>query len=699
MKKKRKNSIGIFSKPVTRKKWNKKYIGKIYLPEDKDFLEKLLNEDDGKVFINAEGLSKNDLNRLKKLGGVIKKNRKSLNLIIISIAVLIAGGIIFFDVYLKNKLVEQIIETQLERVFLAEVDVKGVDLSVLGGRLHLDHLTVCDAQKPMTNLFECLSIKSDIKTSELLQGRVYVKELGVSGIKRGTKRTSSGALDKTSKKASESSKGSDLSLEGSIESVVNTIGALAGNIDVQKIFEDQKKNFKSFSVIENSKNQIMDFRNVWNGRVEDWSVRIKDWKSTADYVKNLTADSFSTPEDAAEAVLKLEKIYNDAERDYNEAKKDFAEVQSQISEVSVMYNNIESAVYSDYEYIESIINLPAGGKVHWAASILEDQLSVPFVKYLSYLDLGLSWYERVKKSVDKRKAKRPKSRRPGRRLPPPPDAPPEFVLFHAFASGEEPELIYTFDLRNLTSKPEQWAGETSLEIGFDTPSTGAAKALIVESGLSLDVPAIPFDMGQSFAMLDISALRGKLAVKSDVSWDYDVYSGKLDLASFNLFMDSDNPESIVYRLIKSSIEAVKPLSASGSFLWSGDGGLALSVETELDQRLGDSANAILREGAVEGEKLLKEYFDTDIAGIMKDFENAKKEFEYYAGMIQNYQKQLDDYKKQTESKITEIKKYAADLAESQAKDLIKGAVPFELNDTVDDAFDAVKNSFGSGFGF
>ena len=94
--KKKMKSPGVFRKPVSRKKWEKKFINKIYLPDDRKFLESLLAEEGGKVRINTEGMSKKDLKRLKELGKVIKKNRKKISFILTLIIVLLVGGTLFF---------------------------------------------------------------------------------------------------------------------------------------------------------------------------------------------------------------------------------------------------------------------------------------------------------------------------------------------------------------------------------------------------------------------------------------------------------------------------------------------------------------------------------------------------------------------------------------------------------------------------
>ncbi len=714
---KKRKAPGIFSKAVDKKKWEKKYIKKIYLPEDRKFLESLLVEENGMVRVNAEGLSKKDLKRLKALGKAIKQNRKRLNFILIFILVIVAGGIVFFEFYLKNMLVQRLLETQLEKIFLAQVDTDGVELSIFKGEFSLEYFAVADAQNPMKNLFECSSVTADLDTAELLQGRVLIEELGFSGLKRGTERAESGLLpapetgapadkdgdavpedsDKASSGNQKQGAAGKLVSAGkdSITDVVNQLGAIAGEIDVEEILAQQKENLESFTVLEDSKMKVEGYAGQWEGKAGEWESRIDGWETSVNYIKTVNAGSFQTLESAQSTISKLEKIYNDAEQDYSSAANDLAAVEAGINEASSMIDAIKTAISNDYDYIEGLVTLPAGEKVDWAASILEEKLSAPLQKYLSYLDRGLEWYGRFKRLSDLKKEKSPEKRRPGRSLPPPADAPPGFVLVHAFASGEEPGLSYNLSLNDLVSEPDKWENETSLEIGIDTPATGAAEALITESSLTLDVPSVPFDLGGSLSALDISVFSGSLSLDSGLGWNEDGFAGDFGLEAVELNLESEKPEGLLYRLVNTSLESVKPLTAIGSFTWNDSTGFDISVETELDDSLGNAASAMLKEGADEGLQMLKDYLDAELAEPLREFDSAREQFESYADKIRNYEQELDKYRSMADDKIAEIEQSVKDNIAKQAEKLLQDAVPDEVEKAAEDAAETLKSTLGS----
>ena len=682
MKEKKKKAPGIFKKPVKAKKWEKKYLRKVYLPEDRKFLEKLVVEEDGFIRINTEGLSKKDRDRLKALGKSIKKNRKGVSFILILIIILLAGGIVFFQFYLKNRIVQRLIETNLEKVFLAEVDTDGVNLEIFNGRFSLDYLAIADAGNPMQNLVEFSSVEASIDTAELLQGRGYIEELGFTGMKRATSRDTSGQLEPSG--SADQAEAESAGVSETIESVISQITALTGGFDPKQLLEQQKDKLVTLPLIEESVEDVKGYSEHWEGRVDVWSSKIGGWEDTVDYIKRIDANSFSTMESAAATISSLETAYNNAESDYNEIMADYRAAEQQYNEVIAMSAGIQDAVKADYAYVESLVTMPAGQKVQWAASILEEQLAMPFTKYLSYIERGLDWYERFKNFAANRDEKKKERRRPGRSLPPPSDAPAAFTIVHAFAEGEEPDLKYRFDLNNLVSEPEKQQHETSLEIDINTPASGSASALITEEGLSLELPAAPFDLGDSLAALDVASFGGFLSLDTDIGWTGKSFSGKVDLAASELSLQGINAESLLYRLVSASLDAAKPIKAAGDFMWSEAEGLALNLDTNLDEGLGAAVKAIAVEGAEEGLALLEDYLGTQLDGPLKDFDSLQGEFEGYIDRIENYEAELDKYRLMAEDKIAEIEKTVEDNLKKQAESLIKDNLPSEAGNALKD---------------
>ena len=213
----------------------------------------------------------------------------------------------------------------------------------------------------------------------------------------------------------------------------------------------------------------------------------------------------------------------------------------------------------------------------------------------------------------------------------------------------------------------------------------------------MNVPAAPFDLGESLSALEITEFDGVLALGSDIDWEDDAFYGTIDLKAAGITLGSSSPDSIIYRLISTSLESVEPLAAAGEFSWSGADGLELQLETDLDDSLGSAASELLSEGADEGVEMLREYLGVELSGPLDDFDSVKTEFEKYVDKVENYEQELDIYRKMADEKIAEIEQAVKDNIAKQAEQLLKDNLPDDL--VPDDAGDALKNVFGNGLKF
>src|SRR6056297_854383 len=77
----------------------------------------------------------------------------------------------------------------------AKVEVASTDLGLFPPRLLVHGLTIGDARKDMRNLFEAESVELMIDGSALLRRRFEIANSQISGLRVGTHRTTSGALE------------------------------------------------------------------------------------------------------------------------------------------------------------------------------------------------------------------------------------------------------------------------------------------------------------------------------------------------------------------------------------------------------------------------------------------------------------------------------------------------------------------------
>jgi len=94
-----------------------------------------------------------------------------------------------------DRLVEQAIERTGSSVVGAKVELDAVDLRPSEGAVHLTHLQVANPEAPMRNLLEADRISVDLLLGPLLEKKVVVQDLTVTGVRFDTPRKTSGALE------------------------------------------------------------------------------------------------------------------------------------------------------------------------------------------------------------------------------------------------------------------------------------------------------------------------------------------------------------------------------------------------------------------------------------------------------------------------------------------------------------------------
>ncbi|MFO7768941.1 MAG: hypothetical protein R6W82_08325, partial [bacterium] len=111
---------------------------------------------------------------------------------------LTAGWILFLDT-----VVEWGIEEAGTQIVGARVELDSADVTLTRGRLYLAGLQVTDPAAPMSNLFEAAEITTDLRVWPLLRKKVIVDTAAVRGLRFGTPREVSGALEREGTMAGE----------------------------------------------------------------------------------------------------------------------------------------------------------------------------------------------------------------------------------------------------------------------------------------------------------------------------------------------------------------------------------------------------------------------------------------------------------------------------------------------------------------
>ncbi len=110
--------------------------------------------------------------------------------LLLFLALLVLGWLLLLD-----RIVARGIEALGTHIVGARVDLAEADVRLADGAVVLRGLEVTNPDQPMTNLFEADEIVVDIRTLPLLQQKVAIDTVAVRGLRFGTERETSGAID------------------------------------------------------------------------------------------------------------------------------------------------------------------------------------------------------------------------------------------------------------------------------------------------------------------------------------------------------------------------------------------------------------------------------------------------------------------------------------------------------------------------
>lgn len=299
--------------------------------------------------------------------------------ILLSIVLLAGGYVLFFD----NIVTKALIVAGQEATG-ARVDIRSSKLTFSPFGIQLNGIEIADADKPMTNVFEVEALVAAIDLVYLLEKKIVVESVQLSGLELGTARTISGELKKK-KKRSTNSKGSS-----SDDDEVSTLG-IRESLEEVKLDEMLDKEPLAIEV---EQQKIQDDIKAKERRYKellqktDYTQQFNDIKSD---LKGLTSLEVESIED----IQKVEKAIKSA----NETQKKIEALKSTIltqkkqldSDISGLKNDIlalKSVGEGDYDRLLSTVDIGGISQGNVSQTLLNSTLK-------SRIETFLTVWERV----------------------------------------------------------------------------------------------------------------------------------------------------------------------------------------------------------------------------------------------------------------------------------------------------------------
>jgi uncharacterized protein (TIGR03545 family) len=183
---------------------------------------------------------------------------RAIVVLVLFLVLLFAGWVLLLDL-----LVERAVEETGASVVGAKVDVASADVRLGEGRVRLRGLAVANPDAPMTNLLEAREIVANVMVTPLLEKKVVVETLAVRGMRFGTPRTTSGALENPSPESGRAWREVN-AWAGQLRVPSFTLEGLGGVVNIDAI---RPESLRTLAHARATVAQADSMRVVWEGRL------------------------------------------------------------------------------------------------------------------------------------------------------------------------------------------------------------------------------------------------------------------------------------------------------------------------------------------------------------------------------------------------------------------------------------------------
>ncbi|MDR1419544.1 MAG: hypothetical protein LBI86_04160 [Treponema sp.] len=493
--------------------FEKRYAGKIPNPEDRVFFTSCF-EAKGTKMVLRDGLSPDDMKRLKTLYRVIAVNRRfAVKILPLATLGVIAAALVFFFTCFMNPLLELALERGLQTLFDARVDVDNFHLNIFRFRVGIDAITVANRNDPMKNLFQLGRMEFRLNLAAALRGKIYIEEIRADALRFGTARTVSGALPGRAARARAGREKADAPPLVDLRNF-----DAAGLLDREF---DKLSTPKLYDTALASYNEALE---KWKGQVENAKNRKDELVERARPLESINAASFTSVEAVTGTVKTVSDLLSSVEAAANDALVMVNGLDSDIKTALALEQEARSAIAGDFNHLKSYLDFGSGEAFAALEPSIREILSDTAEQYLDYGLLALEALEKFKASQDAK----PKTEKPpkapafrGRDVAFPSRDYPKFylgVLASDFTAGG---WRTGFDLRGISSNPdlagvpvtlalsvaETGAPSSAREVDF-TGSADFRTASALRFTADVSGKGFPVSLEKEFTQLGIGGFRG-----------------------------------------------------------------------------------------------------------------------------------------------------------------------------------------------
>jgi len=668
---------GIFKRKLKEKKWKKKIIRNIHIPSDRQMVENLYEPRDGRMVLNPE-IPDEIIKKLKPLSKAIKKNKGMVTRWKAFILLAVAGSILIFTFFFKNKVLETVIESSLEKVFQAQVDVVNPRFSLFKGEFGFESLTIQDKKEPGRNLIETGSSNLSISIPELTRNRFRIKKMILEDVQLNTSRESD-TLD-VKHEDSGSSKPSLLDLS-SLKDLTDD-----PTTRIESLIEEQKENLQTFKMIEGASKDLDEFTTRWKKTFGDSQNEISQLTKKYSGIANQGIPSITSIDDGKALVKKYEGYYKEISAEKDRVINLQNQFQNEKDRILNYRNNIEDVIGKDLEYLSGLITLPQQKEMQNFVSdkikeILQKRFNAYYTKAMKLMPL----YEKFKDQEKKKEEKKVSLRYPGRFiLYPSPDRPRFLIEEARLSGGDDNSGFFNLGITGITSEPEKWSEPVKLDSQWKKNGTSMTLDGILNLkdqapelfNIQFESPENPVSWKEGIPVLGIDSAKAELSYKGTGLSRLETkgVTVNLDLDFSDIEIKTSGKDDILSQTVTDTLNRIKDFMVTATVQITKEGIQSVKVDSEIDkilkQRLGDLIKDLPQQGADKLETYLRKMISERMLGIdgVKNTLNALnlESLDQIRSMedLQSAVKKLED---QAQGQAAALVKGLQDKAEAEAE--------------------------------
>lgn len=732
----------LFKKSYTTEKYEKKIGKHIYIKTDREFIDKIFvpakdkkSRDIVKVDL-TKNLPKNDVKRYKVLAKQIKSQKGGIKIVpLLAVVILIAAIGICFTLF-KNVIIKKGIVSAMQGIFQAKTDIEKVDFQFFGSSLDIRGLQQANKDEPMKNLFQMDDIMIDFNLTDLCRGKFHAENLIVAGVALGTDRKTSGELPAKVKKEKKTSEESEISkkAEELKNAAMNSLLAMFADYNPEKMLSDLQDELKSPTLAAEISTNVQEKVAKWQEVPSQIQTQVTEFSTSVNDVIKTDWSKVSDPTRLKNALESLNSAYTKGTSLKTSIEKTTKEIESDSKEVAGYANQVESAVKSDLNLVETKIadvkNLfsPEGLKEIMNEAVQSMLYSV-LGKYYPYVNTAMDKVTEIKASTaakseksektekSEKKAKKNKTetkreRLSGRDIYFKKDTVPKLLINNVVASGYEygketvdENLLFKGVATDISSNPDMYGKPAKAEADFKIGANKNNAKIVVDARTNTTAPLVYADYtgngypinadAQVFSFESSSNIKANMSADSDGSFKI---GGNVDL-SMNGIKGFEFEPVRLSNLYNNALGGIKNLTLGFTIDCDKSNGVSVSIDN-LDRLASQLVNPITK--AVSGElNSIASETQTKVTAMLSEKTGIATDkiaqFTNIEGLIGNQKNSLDSLQNQLDSKKKELENQIKNAAKGAATDALKNIIPgsdssFGSGDTKNDAASALKNA-------